>query len=37
MRELLIDEMQRRDPAGTARWLSEGHAEPPDEYICERP
>jgi hypothetical protein len=34
MRELLIDEMQRRDPAGTARWLSEGPGEPPDGYIC---
>jgi hypothetical protein len=37
MRELLIDEMQRRDPAGTARWLSEGPGEPPDGYICIRP
>jgi hypothetical protein len=37
MRELLIDEMQRRDPAGTARWLSEGLGEPPDGYVCVRP
>jgi hypothetical protein len=33
MRQLLIDEMQRRDPAGTARWLREGPGEPPDGYI----
>lgn len=36
MRELLIDEMQRRDPEGTARWLSDGPGEPPDGYICVR-
>ena len=37
MRELLIDEMQRRDPAGTARWLTEGPGDPPDGYVCDRP
>jgi hypothetical protein len=37
MRELLIDEMQRRDPAGTARWLSEGPGDPPEGYVCDRP
>jgi hypothetical protein len=37
MRELLIDEMQRRDPAGSARWLREGPGEPPDGYTCVRP
>ena len=37
MRDMLIDEMQRRDPAGTARWLSEGAGELPDGYIRERP
>ena len=37
IRELLIDEMQRRDPAGTVRWLGEGPEDPPDGYICVRP
>ncbi len=33
LRELLIDELQARDPSGTARWLREGPAEPPGRYI----
>lgn len=33
LRELLIDELQARDPSGTARWLREGPAEPPSRYI----
>jgi hypothetical protein len=36
MRELLIDEMQRRDPAGTARWLTESPDDPPDGYVRDR-
>jgi hypothetical protein len=33
LRGLLIDELQARDPVGTARWLSEGINHPPDRYI----
>jgi len=33
LRVLLIDELQARDPLGTARWLSAGLDHPPDRYI----
>ncbi len=33
VRDLLIDELQARDPQGTARWLREGLDHPPDRYI----
>lgn len=33
LRELLIDELGTRDPAGTACWLSRGLTESPDRYI----
>ncbi len=33
LRDLLIDELQARDPLGTARWLSEGLDHPPGRYI----
>ncbi len=33
LRGLLIDELQARDPLGTARWLSEGINHSPDRYI----
>lgn len=36
LRELLIDEMQRRDPSGTSRWLAVGFDEPPDGYVGRR-
>jgi hypothetical protein len=37
VRELLIDELQTRDPVGTARWLSEAPASPPDHFIRPEP
>ena len=33
LRELLIDELETRDPVGTSCWLSAGPDEPPDRYI----
>jgi hypothetical protein len=33
VRELIIDELQNRDPAGSARWLADGAVHPPDHYI----
>jgi hypothetical protein len=33
LRDLLIEELRSRDPAGTARWLLEGPADLPDLYI----
>lgn len=33
VRELLIDELQRRDPVGVERWLTAGAGEPPERYI----
>ena len=34
VRALLMDEMYRRDAAGTDRWLIEGYHQPPDGYVC---
>lgn len=34
-RALLLDEMQRRDPAGFSTWLAGGATEPPDGYISD--
>jgi hypothetical protein len=36
VRELLIDEMRQRDPAGTRRWLDEHPGDPPDRYVGRR-
>lgn len=33
LRAVVLDEMERRDPEGFARWLSEGAAEAPDRFI----
>jgi hypothetical protein len=33
LRELLVAELGRRHPAGTARWLSEAPGEPPERYL----
>ncbi|MGY1737296.1 hypothetical protein [Geodermatophilus sp. SYSU D00684] len=32
-RGVLIAELQRRDPAGTSRWLSEDPDVPPDDFV----
>ncbi len=37
LRGLLIDEMRRRDPAGTRRWLADGAGGPPDGCVGGRP
>lgn len=33
LRELLLDELERRDPAGVARWLHDAPDAPPDRYL----
>lgn len=33
VRAMLLDEMERRDATGFARWLEQGATEPPDAYI----
>lgn len=32
-RSLVIDELHRRDPVGTTRWLAEAPGAPPDRYV----
>jgi len=32
-RRLVVDELRRRDPDGTTRWLSEDPGSPPDGYV----
>ena len=33
VRSLLLDELERRDPVGFGRWLSEGAVAPPEQHI----
>ncbi|MFW3169236.1 hypothetical protein [Geodermatophilus sp. CPCC 206100] len=33
LRDLLLDEFQAREAAGTARWLAEAPGDPPDRYL----
>ncbi|SFT89179.1 hypothetical protein SAMN05660657_03745 [Geodermatophilus amargosae] len=33
LRALVVDEFARRDPVGTARWLTEGPDEPPENHV----
>ena len=33
LRELLLDELHTRDPAGAQRWLDQGGAQPPERHI----
>lgn len=33
LRELLVEEMRRRDPVGTARWLAEAPGDPPHRHV----
>ena len=33
LRDLLLDELHARDPAGARRWIRQGGAQPPETYI----
>jgi len=33
VRNLLLEELSRRDPEGVARWLSDGDEEAPERYL----
>jgi hypothetical protein len=33
VRSLVLDELERRDPAGFRRWLADGAVDPPEQHV----